>query len=63
MLVVDRRSEARGLDMIEGEGDGDVIESPRKHRAVVAGDEGRVVLFLKRLGRFDIEFADWLINH
>ena len=63
VLVVDRRPEARGIYMIEGEGDGDVIEHPRQRRAIVAGDEGRVVLFLKRLGRFDVECAGRLLDH
>ena len=60
VLVIDRRPEARGIDMIEGESDGDPIENPRKPGAVIAGDEGRIVLFLKGLDRFDIKCADWI---
>ena len=54
MLVIDRRPEARGIYMIEGESDGDPIENSRQPRAVVAGDEGRIVLFLKGLDRFTL---------
>ena len=57
VLVFDRRSEARCIDMIEGEGDGEVIESLCERRAIVAGGERRVELFLKRLGGFDVECA------